>query len=320
MSTETNQQVQSIKYQLIDRLISLKKALPTEWYLSQPQWIGYALILPGILLVSFLFVGLFILLGYSFLTTDPIEFVIFEFTLENWINLFTTQAYYVVFFRTIGMAAMITILSVLLSIPYAYLTIRTRNTILRKLLLICLFIPFFTGVIVRAYGWLIILGRNGLVNTILGFVGVGPIRFISTEIGVTIGLLQIMLPFAILMIAPAIQNIDRSLELAASSLGSNRFNTFRHVVLPLAMPGIAGATIVVFTLTSATYAIPELVGGGQVDFMANVIYRALFNLTNYPLAATLSLSLVAVTSIVVFIIFKMFGTGTLGVTNGERDE
>ncbi|MDJ1434219.1 ABC transporter permease [Halostagnicola sp. A-GB9-2] len=320
MSIDNNQRLQNLKWRVMDRLIAAKETLPREWYQSQPNWLGYVLIVPGVLLVSFLFVGLLLLAGYSVLTFDPIEFIVYEFTLENWRNFLTTEAYYRIFARTVGMATLITVLAVAMALPYAYLTVRTENAVLRKLLLVCLFVPFFTGVIVRAYGWMIILGQNGLVNTGLGVFGIGPIRLIGTEHGVIIGLLQIMIPFAIIMIAPAIQNIDRSLELAASSLGSNRLETFWYVVLPLAAPGIAGATIVVFTLTSATYAIPALVGGGRVDFISNVIYRALFNMANYPLAATFSISLVVVSSIIVLGIFRSIGTGTLGVTEGGTHE
>jgi len=186
--------------------------------------------------------------------------------------------------------------------------------------LVSLFVPFFTGVIVRAYGWLVILGRNGLLNSTLGVVGIDPIRFIGTQTGVVIGLLQIMTPFAIIMLAPAIQNIDRSLELAASNLGANRLDTFRYIVIPLSLPGIAGATIVVFTITSATYAIPELVGGGQVTFVANLIFRTLFDAGNWPLAATFSVALVIVSSIVVLFVFQVVGTGTLGVDTGDANE
>ena len=303
-----------------DTLIAAKELLPERFYQSPPTWMGYLLIVPGFLLVSFLFVGMFILTAYSFLTHDAIEFIIYEFTLENWETLLGRRGYYSIFVRTVGLSLLITVLSVALALPYAYLTIRVRSAFVRKLLLISLFVPFFTGVIVRAYGWLIILGRNGLLNSTLGVIGIDPIRFIGTQTGVVIGLLQIMTPFAIIMLAPAIQNIDRSLELAASNLGANRLDTFRYIVIPLSLPGIAGATIVVFTITSATYAIPELVGGGQVTFVANLIFRTLFDAGNWPLAATFSVALVIVSSIVVLFVFQVIGTGTLGVDTGDANE
>jgi putative spermidine/putrescine transport system permease protein len=280
---------------------------------------GYSFLLPGLLLVGFLFVGMLIVTGYSFLTFDPFEFLIYEFTLENWREFAGASGHHTVFVRTLVLTTIVTVGAVALGLPYAYLTIRTRSAILRKLLLVSLFVPFFTGVIVRAYGWLILLGRTGVVNSILGAFGIGPIRFIASELGVVIGLLQIMTPLSIIMIAPAIQHIDRSLELAASNLGANRIATFRRVVIPLAAPGIAGATIVVFTITAATFAIPDIIGGGRVDFVANVIYRALFLSGNYPMAATISVVLVLVASAVVLGIFLTLGAGTLGLGAGDSD-
>jgi len=185
------------------------------------------------------------------------------------------------------------------------------------LLLISVFTPFFTGVVVRAYGWLIVLGENGLLNALLGMFGLGPYQILGTIPALIVGILQIMIPFAVMMIAPAIQSVDRSLERAAQNLGANRLNTFRYVVIPLAAPGLAGATIVVFTISTTLYAIPQILGLGRVNFLANVIYRTLFISGNYPLASAMSLSLVLVSSIIISIVFYRIGTGTLGVNTEQ---
>lgn len=318
MSPQTR--VTQLKWRLEDALVATKRrVIPSEIYQSPPSWVGYLLISPGVLLVSSLFVGLLILTWYSFLTFDPFEFIVYELTTESWTEFLTEPAYYGIFWRTLSLSALITVLSVGLAFPYAYLTIRVRSAFMRKTLLVGLFVPFFTGIIVRAYGWLIVLGKNGLVNAVLGVFGIGPVRFIGTKAGVVIGLLQIMIPYAIIMLAPAIQSIDRSLERAAQNLGANPIMTFRTVVIPLAKPGIAGASIVVFTITSATFAIPGIIGAGRVDFMANLIFKTLFSLTNYPLASSFSLGLVAVTSTIILIIFYLVGTGTLGISlEGEE--
>jgi len=312
MTVKGDSRTLRLRWWLMDQAIALKRRLPRRLYQQPPNWIGYLLLLPGFVLVSLLFVGMVVVTVYSVLTFDPIEILVYEVTLENWRQLATTNTYHRIFGRTLALTTVVTVLAVALALPYAYLTIRIRSPLVRKLLLVSIFVPFFTGVIVRAYGWLIILGRNGLVNAVLGAFGIGPIRFLTTEVAVVLGLLQIMLPFAIIMIAPAIQNIDRSLELAASNLGADRLRTFRYVVLPLAAPGIAGATIVVFTITAATFAVPDLLGGGRVDFVANLIYRTLFDSANYPLAAVFSVTLVALASVVVFVIFRTLGAGTLG--------
>ncbi len=94
----------------------------------------------------------------------------------------------------------------------------------------------FHGLVIRAYGWLVILGENGLLNSVLTSIGFDSIRFLGTVPAVIIGALQIMIPYAVLMLAPAIESIDREMELAAQNLGANTFDMFRHVVIPLAMP------------------------------------------------------------------------------------
>jgi len=319
MSPPVGHWLRKAKWAVLDRLIAAKQRLPSHIYQSPPNWIGYLLLVPGLLLIGFLSVGMVILTQYSFLTFDPLEFMIYDYTLENWERFFATPAYFSIFFRTLWMAVLVTVLAVAFALPYAYLTIRVNSSIARKILLIGIFVPFFTGIIVRAYGWLIILGRNGIVNDFLGSFGIGPVRFIGTNLGVVIGLLQIMIPFSIVMLAPAIQAIDESLERAAMNLGADRIATFRHVVIPLAKPGIAGAAIVVFTITAATYAIPDLVGAGRVNFMANQIFSALFNQANYPLASVFSVSLVIVASIFVLGIFYWIGSGTLGIDAEGHD-
>jgi putative spermidine/putrescine transport system permease protein len=144
-------------------------------------------------------------------------------------------------------------------------------------------------------------------------VGVGTVDVIGTASAVVIGLVQYLLPFAVLMLTPAFASIDPDLERAAKNCGANQAQTFRHVVLPLARPGITAATIVVFTISMANYSIPDLLGGGTNSFVANFIYSTVFGTLNYPFAAVLSLTLVVVASLFVLTVFKVYGTGTLGV-------
>ena len=115
----------------------------------------------------------------------------------------------------------VTVATLALAFPYAYLMVRTPSSALRKILLIALFLPFFIGQVVRAYGWLIILGNEGLVNQLFGLVGLGPFRLIYNYPAVLFGLVQYMLPFAVLMLAPALTAIPEEIERAAESLGAN---------------------------------------------------------------------------------------------------
>jgi putative spermidine/putrescine transport system permease protein len=240
-----------------------------------------------------------------------------NYTLANYQRALTEKFFMTVAGRSLMGSVIVTLITLIFAFPYAYLMVRTPSSALRKFLLVALFLPFFIGQVVRAYGWLIILGNQGMVNEALGLVGVPPIRLLYNYPAVLFGLVQYMLPFAVLMLAPALTAIPAELESAASSLGANWVRTFRHVVLPLARPGLVGAGLVVVTLSLTDFAIPAILGGGSQDFIANAIYDQFFRTSDQGLGATLSLMLVAVGSILVGVVFLLFGAGTLAMT-GDR--
>jgi len=226
--------------------------------------------------------------------------------------------YWRVMARTLAGAALVTLISLVLAFPYAYLLVRTPSAFVRKALLVALFLPFFIGQVVRAYGWLIILGREGLVNAALAGLGLPAADLLFSFPTVVFGLVQYMLPFAVLLLIPALAAIPDDVELASTGLGATWPSTLRHVVLPMAAPGLVGATVVVFTLTLTDYAMPEILGGGGQDFFASAIYDAFFQISNAGLAAALAIVLTAVGSLVVGVIFLAAGTGTLGFRKGGR--
>ena len=306
-----------LKWRIMDALIAAKDHTPIDAQAYTNRF-GYLLIVPGILLVSFLAAGVVLLTYYSFLTYDTIEIFTYVYTLENWERFLDTTAFHTVFIRTILFSTVVTVCCVALALPYAYLLVRIKQSFFRYLLLFGLFVPFFSGVIIRVYGWLILLGQNGLVNWGLGTVGISPVNVIGTPVAVILGLVQYLLPFAVLMLTPAIASIEPDLERAAKNCGASQVETFRYVVLPLARPGITAAIVVVFTLSMANYSIPDLLGGGTNSFVANFIYDQVFGTLNYPFAAVMSLTLVAVASLVVLVIFKVYGTGTLGVSTDRE--
>ena len=147
--------------------------------------------------------------------------------------------------------------------------------------------------------------QRGAAERALGLVGVGPFRLIYNYPAVLFGLVQYMLPFAVLMLAPALTAIPEEIERAAESLGANRFRTFRHVVLPMARPGLIGAGIVVFTLSLTDFAMPAILGGGTNDFIANAIYDQFFRTSDQGLGATLTMLLVVLGSALVGIVFAL---------------
>jgi len=242
-----------------------------------------------------------------------------DYSLGNYAQLLERPVYLRIVARTVLAAAIVTAVTIALAFPYAYMLVRTGSAAWRKLLLIALFLPFFLGQVIRAYGWLIVLGQEGLVNTSLTALGLPPAGLLYTLPGVMLGLVQYMLPFAVLLLAPAITATPYDLEQASTSLGARPWATFRHVVLPLAKPGLIAASVVVFTLTVTDFAMPEIMGGGTNDFVANAIYDGFFQIADPGLGAALAIVLTALGTLVAAIVFTTLGVGTLAHrTAGHR--
>jgi putative spermidine/putrescine transport system permease protein len=274
----------------------------------------WLMLAPAIVLVGLLVLGLLQMADSSLRTLDTSTFLMSEtYTLANYQRAFTEKLFFTIASRSLMGAVIVTAITLILAFPYAYVMVRTSSPALRKFLLIALFLPFFIGQVVRAYGWLIILGNQGMVNDALGLVGIAPVRLLYNYPAVLFGLIQYMLPFAVLMLAPALTAIPEEIEAAAGSLGANWARTFIHVVLPMARPGFVGAGLVVLTLSLTDFAIPAILGGGSQDFIANAIYDQFFRTSDQGMGATLALLLVAIGSILVGIVFSLFGAGTLAM-------
>lgn len=292
----------------------LNNALDRFWPARMTPYTGWVLIMPALLLVGLLVLGLFEMAESSLHTLDRATFMPSEaYTLENYQTVMESATYGRVVTRSVVAAGLTVFFTLLLALPYAYIMVRTTSSAVRKALLVTLFLPFFIGQVVRAYGLLIILGTNGVANNALGLVGVEPIRLLFNFPAVVFGLVQYMLPFAVLMLAPALTAIPRETETAASSLGANWLQSFRHVVIPMAKPGLIGAGLVVGTLALTDFAMPAMLGGGSQDFIANAIYDQFFRTADQGLGASLALLLVVLGSVIVGVVISIFGAGTLGM-------
>lgn len=306
-------------YPLTWRVLDAAEAVASVlWPASFARALPYLMLLPALVLVGLLVLGLIEIGDSSLRTLDTSTFLMSEdYTLANYQRAVSERFFATVAGRSLMGAVIVTVVALIFAFPYAYLMVRTPSSALRKFLLIALFLPFFIGQVVRAYGWLIILGHQGMVNEALALVGVPPMRLLYNYPAVLFGLIQYMIPFAVLMLAPAMTAIPDEYESAASSLGANWMRTFWHVVLPLARPGLVGAAIVVLTLSLTDFAVPAILGGGSQDFIANAIYDQFFRTSDQGMGATLTFMLVAVGSLLVGVVFTIFGAGTLAMT-GDR--
>ncbi len=270
------------------------------------------MLLLALALVGLLVLGLIEIADSSLRTLDTETFRLSAtYTLANYERAFSEPFFRNIASRSLLGSLIVTAVTLFLAFPYAYTMVRTRSSLLRKTLLVALFLPFFIGQVVRAYGWLIILGNEGMLNDVLSVFGLGPFRLLYNYPAVLFGLIQYMLPFAVLMLAPAITAIPEETEAAAESLGANWIRTFIHIVLPMAKPGFVGAGLVVLTLSLTDFAIPAILGGGSQDFIANAIYDQFFRTSDTGFGAALALLLVALGSAVVGVVIALVGVGTL---------
>jgi putative spermidine/putrescine transport system permease protein len=279
-----------------------------------------AFLLPALLLTGLLVAGLVPLLDASLRPLDRATFRLSEtWALINYATLAARPVYAWIALKTFGGAVIVTVITLVLAFPYAWTMVRTRRPWVRKLLLVALFLPFFIGQVVRAYGWLIVLGKQGLLNATLAALGLPSVSILYTYPGVLLGLVQYMLPFAVLMLAPALTAVPEEVELASASLGARPGATFRRIVLPLARPGLVAAAVVVFTLTLTDFAMPEIMGGGGNDFIASAVYDAFFQLSDPGLGGALGVALTLVGSLVVGVLLATFGLGTLGYVQADGE-
>jgi putative spermidine/putrescine transport system permease protein len=210
--------------------------------------------------------------------------------LDNYLRFFGDRFYLGILLRTLGLALAVTLLALILSYPLAYALARSRAR-LRGLLTAIVLVPLMTSVVVRSYGWTILLAQNGLANSALGLLGLGPVRLMFSMTGVVIALTEVLMPFMVLTLTGVLQSVPPALEEAARSLGGSRWRVFRDVLLPLSLPGVAAGSFLVFALSISAFATPILVGGASTQVMATLVYDQVLSALNWPFAAAIAFSL-----------------------------
>jgi putative spermidine/putrescine transport system permease protein len=251
---------------------------------------------PTLLLLLVAFVApLGILLVYSFYESRPGGVMIPAFTLAQYRRFLGDPFYLYVLWRTVLLGLWVTAWCIVLGYPLAYVLARTRSRTVRSVLVTLLLVPLMTSVVVRSYGWMILLANNGLINKALLALGLtsAPVQLLFNTTGVVIALVAILLPYMVLTLVPVIQNIAPALEEASQSLGASPTRMFRDVVVPLSLPGVAAGSILVFVLTIAAYATPRLVGGSRLLVMPIFVYDQTMALLNWPFASATSFILLA---------------------------
>ncbi len=266
--------------------------------MSRRPYVPWLWLLPaGALLIPFFVIPLGIVVRNSVYRDDPNGFMVADFTGDNYARVLTDPYYLQVFANTLIVAGLVTLLSFFIAYPFALLIARASART-RVLLLWTVYLPLYVSVIMRAFGWTVILADSGIVNQVLLATGVihEPLRILFQFDGMTIGILHRYLPLMIIPLVAALQKIDLSLNRASSNLGASRWRTLMRVTVPLSLPGIAAGAQLVFAGVLSDYALPALLGSTQYQLTAPAIYYEAVTNTSWALAgamATLVLGIVA---------------------------
>ena len=257
--------------------------------------LGVLLALPLGWLVAVYFGSLFVLLLSSFWDTDPFtRDVVHDFTLENFRRIIETPVFRDVAWRTVQMAALVTVADVILAFPIAYYMARVASPRTRNILVIAVLMPLWANYLVKAYAWRTILSDGGIINWAIGPLG---LHFdgLST-VGLWLVFTYLWLPFMILPIYAGLERIPSSFLEASADLGGRSFTTFRRVILPLAFPAVVAGSIFTFSLTLGDYIAPGLITSEQ--FIGTVIY----NIRGEALPTAAAYSMVPIVVVVAYLL------------------
>lgn len=232
----------------------------------------------------FIVIPLLLIVFFSFTSKVDGRFV---FSFENFQRLFE-PIYFTVFIRSIWLAVLSTVLCLILGYPIAYII--SKLPIKRRNMLILLFIlPMWMNFLLRTYAWMAILGRDGLINTLLGYLGIGPIKMLYTDGAILLGMVYNFLPFMVIPIYTVLIKIDKNLVNAAYDLGANKAQAFRKIILPLSIPGIISGITMVFMPAVSNFVIPSLLGGGKYMLVGNLIEQQFTTIGNWNFGSALSI-------------------------------
>ncbi|MBF24190.1 MAG: putrescine ABC transporter permease PotH [Pusillimonas sp.] len=259
-------------------------------------WMGLFLLVPFLLVLKISFADLrFGIPPYTSFAQIQDQAITLSLHLNTYALLFTDNLYIATYLNSIKVAAITTLWCAIIGYPMAYYIARSKPA-LRSLLLVLVILPFWTSLLLRVYAWVGILRNDGLLNNFLIWLGVisEPLEIYRTDLAVYIGLVYAYLPFFILPLYANLVKLDVRLLEAAYDLGAKPWKAFLSVTLPLSLPGVIAGGMLVFIPTVGEYVIPELLGGADTLMMGRVMWTEFFNNTDWPMAAAVTVVMVAI--------------------------
>ena len=255
-----------------------------------------AFVTPGALCAVIYIAAMATVLQFSVREFIPGSLTPGSLTLANFTALLK-PLYARVFIGTVWICFLTAFSTLLVGYPLAYALVHVRHPLVKSGILIIVITPLFLGEVVRTYSWIIVFGNNGFINTILlAFALIDkPIQFMFTTFAVVVALVHVTIPIMVIMLSVALAHINRSYLRAAESLGAGPIRAFLTVTLPLSMPGIIAGFTTAFAWTFSAFATPQLIGGGRVNMVSNLVYQLGFASFNFPFAASLCVTGVVLT-------------------------
>lgn len=251
----------------------------------------------------FVAVPLLIVVYYSFTNGEG------GFTLDNIKSL---KDYSNIFFISILYSLIATIITLILSYPFAYIMSRKKAST-QRIMMMLVMLPMWMNLLIRTYSWMNILEKNGVINNILAVFGIEPLKLIGTPGAVIFGMIYNYIPYMILPIYTVMSKIDRTVLESAEDLGSNAMSKLRRVILPLSMPGVVSGITMVFVPSVSTFYISQKLGGGKIMLIGDAIERQMQTSYNYNLGAAISLVLMILILISMAVMNRFAGDDDTGM-------
>nr|WP_259548900.1 ABC transporter permease [Heyndrickxia oleronia] len=275
----------------------------------------WLLLLPTLLIFIFFFlVPLVFLFVTSFKTFDANSGIGNEWTFQNYIKFLTDSFYLSVLWRTVKIALLTTFITIIISYPVAYQISKVKGRLKNFLTLIVLS-PLLISMVIRSYGWVIILSNKGVINNTLMELGIinQPLTLLYTEFSVILGMIHVLFPYMVLTIMGSLERIDPSVIRASQNLGASSARTFFSVMLPLTLPGIFAGSVMVFSLSVSSFVTPAILGGPQVKVMSYLTYEQTAVMLNWPYGSAIGFLLIFLAIITIIIYSRILAYSEKGV-------
>ena len=270
--------------------------------------IKWFFVLPIIIYTTFLIVlPILYIIVISFFKSDSYGGMIHTITMQNYIELFDS-VYLKIFLQSALVAISTTFVCILIAYPFV-LAVSHKSKKLQQVLMTLVMVPFLTNSLIRMYGWIVLLRKSGIINGILLGANIidEPLSLMYNTFGIMIGMVYTLLPFMILPLYSSVSTIDRSILEASSDLGASKCNIFKEIIFPQTFPGLFNGALMVFTPALGYFFIVDILGGGKLMILGNLIKNQFLTARNWPFGAAISVFLIVITYLLISLYKKIGG-------------